>query len=84
MVMNICVCVGSSCHLKGSYDVIQLMKENLEKNNLTDQVNLSAAFCLGKCTHGVSIKIDDEIVTGWNQESFDSLFQEKVLGGLSK
>ncbi len=84
MVMNICVCVGSSCHLKGSYDVIQLMKENLEKNNLTDQVNLSAAFCLGKCTHGVSVKIDDEIVTGWNQESFDSLFQEKVLGGLSK
>lgn len=84
MVMNICVCVGSSCHLKGSYDVIQLMKENLEKNNLTDQVNLSAAFCLGKCTHGVSVKIDDEIVTGWNQESFDSLFLEKVLGGLSK
>ena len=42
--MNICVCVGSSCHLKGSYDVIQMMKENLEKNNLTDKVNLSAAF----------------------------------------
>lgn len=84
MVMNICVCVGSSCHLKGSYDVIQLMKENLEKNGLTDQVNLSAAFCLGKCTHGVSVKIDDEIVTGWNKETFDSLFQERVLGGLSK
>ena len=82
--MNICVCVGSSCHLKGSYDVIQMMKETLEKNNLTDKVNLSAAFCLGKCTHGVSVKIDDEIITGWNKDSFDSLFQEKVLGGLSK
>ena len=82
--MNICVCVGSSCHLKGSYDVIQMMKENLEKNNLTDKVNLSAAFCLGKWTHGVSVKIDDEIITGWNKDSFDSLFQEKVLGGLSK
>ena len=82
--MNICVCVGSSCHLKGSYDVIQMMKENLEENNLTDKVNLSAAFCLGKCTHGVSVKIDDEIITGWNKDSFDSLFQEKVLGGLSK
>lgn len=82
--MNICVCVGSSCHLKGSYDVIQMMKENLEKNNLTDKVNLSAAFCLGKCTHGVSVKIDDEIITGWNKDSFDSLFREKVLGGLSK
>ena len=82
--MNICVCVGSSCHLKGSYDVIQMMKENLEKNNLTDKVNLSAAFCLGKCTHGVSVKIDEEIITGGNKDSFDSHFQEKVLGGLSK
>ena len=81
---EVTVCVGSSCHLKGSYDVIQMMKENLEKNNLTDKVNLSAAFCLGKCTHGVSVKIDDEIITGWNKDSFDSLFQEKVLGGLSK
>ena len=80
--MNICVCVGSSCHLKGSYDVIQLMKENLEKSGLTDKVNLSAAFCLGKCTHGVSVKIDDEIVTGWNKDSFDTLFQEKVVGGV--
>ena len=62
--MNIYVCVGSSCHLKGSYQIIELMKKALEDNGLTDQVNLSAAFCLGKCTHGVTIKVDDEIVTG--------------------
>lgn len=48
--MNIYVCVGSSCHLKGSYQIIDLMKKALEENGLTDQVNLSAAFCLGKCT----------------------------------
>ena len=47
--MNIYVCVGSSCHLKGSYQIIELMKKALEDNGLTDQVNLSAAFCLGKC-----------------------------------
>lgn len=82
--MNICICVGSSCHLKGSYNIINLMKENLEKHGLTDQVNLSAAFCLGKCTQGVSVKIDDEIVTGLNSETFDAVFQEKVLGGLKK
>ena len=45
--MNIYVCVGSSCHLKGSYQIIDLMKKSLEENVLTDQVNLSAAFCLG-------------------------------------
>jgi NADH-quinone oxidoreductase subunit G len=82
--MNICICVGSSCHLKGSYNIINLMKDRLEKNGLTDQVNLSAAFCLGKCTQGVSIKIDDEIVTGLTPETFDTVFNEKVLGGLSR
>jgi NADH-quinone oxidoreductase subunit G len=60
------------------------MKDRLEKNGLTDQVNLSAAFCLGKCTQGVSIKIDDEIVTGLTPETFDTVFNEKVLGGLGR
>lgn len=82
--MNICVCVGSSCHLKGSYNIINLMKEGLEKNGLTDKVNLSAAFCLGKCTNGVSIKVNDEIVTGLNPDNFDAIFKDKVLGGLSE
>ena len=82
--MNICVCVGSSCHLKGSYSIINLMKDRLEKNGLTDKVNLSAAFCLGKCTQGVSIKVNDEIVTGLTPENFDAIFAEKVLGGLAQ
>ena len=63
--MKISICVGSSCHLKGSYDIINLMKEHLEKNDLTDRVELSAAFCLGRCTStGVTIQVDDEIITG--------------------
>ena len=77
--MNIYVCVGSSCHLKGSYQIIELMKKALEDNGLTDQVNLSAAFCLGKCTHGVTIKVDDEIVTGVSPETFTEIFQKYVL-----
>ena len=51
----------------------------LEENGLTDQVNLSAAFCLGKCTHGVTIKVDDEIITGVSPETFPEIFQKYVL-----
>ena len=80
--MKISVCVGSSCHLKGSYNIINLMKDNLEKNGLTDKVELAASFCLGKCTHGVSVKINDEVVTGITPENFNEMFSEKVLGGL--
>ena len=78
-IMNIYVCVGSSCHLKGSYDIINLMKENLEKNGLTEKVKLSAAFCLGKCTDGVSIKVNEEVICGVSKDNFDQVFKQYVL-----
>lgn len=77
--MNVYVCVGSSCHLRGSYKIIELMKENIEKNGLEEKVNLSAAFCLGKCTTGVTIKVDEEIVCGVSPENFDGIFKEHIL-----
>ena len=34
--MTIKVCVGSSCHLKGSYEVIEAFKEVLKKYDVED------------------------------------------------
>jgi len=58
--MLISVCIGSACHLKGSYDVIDKLQELVEDNDLGDQVELKAVFCLGNCQNGVSVKIDEE------------------------
>ena len=81
--MNIYVCVGSSCHLKGSYAIIELMKEHIAKNNLTESVKLSAAFCLGKCASaGVSVKFDNEVVTGVTPENFEQIFNQNGLDAL--
>lgn len=77
--MNVYVCVGSSCHLRGSYKIIELMKENIEKNGLEEKVNLSAAFCLGKCTTGVTIKVDEDVVCGVSPENFSEIFKEHIL-----
>jgi NADH-quinone oxidoreductase subunit G len=80
--MNIYICVGSSCHLKGSYDIIQLMKESIEKYQLESKVNLSAAFCLGHCTDGVSVKINEDTVCGVSKDNFEEFFQKNVLAKL--
>ena len=78
--MIISVCVGSSCHLKGSYDVIEAFKSALASNNLEDKVTLKATFCLGKCgVAGVTVKIDNEIITGVTTENFDEIFKTNVL-----
>lgn len=76
--MVISVCIGSSCHLKGSYDIISLLKHSIKNSGLEEQVSLNASFCLGKCTSGVSIKIDDEIITGVSRENFDQIFDRYV------
>ena len=79
IIMNIYICVGSSCHLKGSYDIIQLMKEALATHSLEDKVNLSATFCLGHCTDGVSVKINEGVICGVSKENFTEFFKNNVL-----
>lgn len=80
--MNIYICVGSSCHLKGSYDIIQLMKEAITEYHLEDQINLSAAFCLGRCTDGVSVKINDDIICSVSKDNFPDFLKNNVLAKL--
>lgn len=53
--MTIKVCVGSSCHLKGSYEVIEAFKDVLKKYDVEDLVDLQASFCLGHCAKGVTV-----------------------------
>lgn len=82
--MKVYVCVGSSCHLRGSYDIINLFKENISKNKLDDKVELSAAFCLGKCTEGVSVKVDEEIICGVTKDNFNDVFEKYVLNAVNR
>jgi len=80
--MKINVCVGSSCHLKGSYDVIKKIQELLEKHCLTKEVDLQAGFCLGHCSEGVTVKMDDEYLLNVNKENVEEIFMEKIYTAL--
>ena len=57
--MKVIVCIGSSCHIKGSRQVVQLLQELIEKNNLGDKVELGGTFCMNKCQQGVCVTVDD-------------------------
>ena len=82
--MRISVCVGSSCHLKGSYDVIEGFKKLIEEYGVEQEVGLEASSCLGHCPEGVTIKIDDEIVTGLKGDNVRKVFEERVLPEVRK
>lgn len=78
--MIIQVCVGSSCHLKGSPEIVEILQKAVEQNHLEDEITLAGSFCIGKCNRvGVTIQVDDDVHTGITKENFKEFFQENVL-----
>ena len=76
--MKITVCVGSSCHLKGSHQVVERLQELITKNNLKDQVELLGTFCIGKCQLGVCVTVDDEFHSV-SPDNVDAFLETVVL-----
>ena len=78
--MVIQVCIGSSCHIKGSQEIVALLEDAIKKYNLEAKVTLAGSFCIGKCNRvGVTIQVDDQIVVGVTPEGFNDFFRTYVL-----
>jgi NADH:ubiquinone oxidoreductase subunit E len=78
--MIIQICVGSSCHIKGSQDIVELLQSAVAEHHLENEVTLAGSFCIGKCNRiGVTVQVDDEVHTGVTREGFKEFFQEHVL-----
>ena len=74
------VCVGSSCHLKGSADIVELFEKAVKDHNIEDEVVLSGSFCIGKCNRvGVTVQVNDDIHVGITRENFKEFFTEHIL-----
>ena len=83
--MIIQVCVGSSCHLKGSSEIVELLQKAVEEYHLEDEVTLAGSFCIGKCNRvGVTIQVDDDIHVGITKENFKEFLQENILNKLER
>ena len=76
--MKITVCIGSSCHIKGTRQVVEQLQYLISGNNLSDKVELSGTFCMGKCQQGVCVTVDDEFFSV-PPESTKEFFEENVL-----
>ena len=74
------VCVGSSCYLKGSQDIVDLFEKAIEEYHLEDDVILNGSFCIGKCNRvGVTVQVNDDVHVGINTENFRDFFKTKRI-----
>ncbi len=81
--MIIQICVGSSCHIKGSPEIVELLQAAVAEHHLENEVTLAGSFCIGKCNRiGVTVQVDDEVYVGVTKEGFNEFFQKHVLAKL--
>lgn len=78
MVM-IYVCVGSVCHIKGSYKIINIFQKLIEEKKLEGKVELKASFCMDRCSGPVSVRIDDNPVESINEDTAEEFFRRNVM-----
>ena len=79
--MKVTVCIGSSCHIKGSRQVVECLQNRISENGLEDKVQLSGTFCLGNCQQGVCVTVDEEFYSvspDTVEEFFETTIKAKV------
>ena len=76
--MKITVCIGSSCHIKGSRRVVSELQHLIAENNLKDEIELGGTFCMGKCQSGVCVTVDEDFHSV-TPETVREFFEKEVL-----
>ena len=76
--MKITVCIGSSCHIKGSRQVVEGIQAAIAEHNLQERVELGGTFCMGKCQSGVCVTVDDEFYSV-SPDTVEEFFKNAVL-----
>jgi NADH:ubiquinone oxidoreductase subunit E len=76
--MKIIVCIGSSCHIKGSRQVVEQLQYLIKENNLADRVELGGTFCMGKCQSGVCVTVDGDFHSV-TPETVGEFFEKEVI-----
>ena len=79
--MKVTVCIGSSCHIKGSRQVVETFQNLIKKNGLSDKVELAGTFCMGRCKEGVCVTVDDEFYSV-SPDTVEDFFKNDVLAKL--
>lgn len=76
--MVVQVCIGSTCHVKGSYIVVNRLQNMIERDGLEDQIEFKLIFCMGRCTQAVSVMLNNKDVYSVSPESVETFYETQI------
>jgi NADH:ubiquinone oxidoreductase subunit E len=77
-MVKVTVCIGSSCHIKGSRSVVEQLQQLISDNDLGEKVDLGGTFCMGNCQKGVCVTVNDTLYSV-TPESTEEFFRSAIL-----
>lgn len=77
-MIKVTVCIGSSCHIKGSRQIVDALQKLISEKGLKDKVELGGTFCMGKCQQGVCVTIGDELFSV-SPDTVNEFFEKEIL-----
>jgi len=83
-MLTIVVCVGSSCHVRGSDAVAEALERLLAQEGLAGRVELVGSFCMDACSMGVSVRVGDKVFSGITPEGAEQFFYTEIKPRISQ
>ena len=80
--MKITVCIGSSCHIKGSRQVVESLQELIRAHGIGDKAELAGTFCMGRCQEGVCVTVDEAFYSV-TPETTKDFFEKEIKAELA-
>jgi NADH:ubiquinone oxidoreductase subunit E len=78
-MVTVIICVGSSCYVRGSDRVAEILEQLIVQECLQDRVELQGAFCMEHCSMGVSVRVGDEVHCSVLPEDAAAFFYAAVV-----
>jgi NADH:ubiquinone oxidoreductase subunit E len=61
-VIDVGICIGTNCYLKGSWRLLEGLSAELRRRGLADRFRVKARFCTGQCGEGPNVVVGGGIV----------------------
>ena len=73
------ICLGSSCFSRGNKEVSHFIRDYLKRNHLEDKIVFKGARCMGHCSNGPNLRVNEVLREGVTVVSAEALLEEIQL-----
>ena len=74
--IEVTICLGSSCFSRKKRDVVSALQDYVNQKNLSDRINLKGSHCLGKCSVGPIMLVNEQVYTKLTPSKAISIVEE--------